>query len=254
MTLRAEIGRLKRKVAPTQTARELQRLWTLPDYQAGETTLVAPSLNFTFGRSVVMQYRAIFEERVYDFSPGHDSPIIIDCGANIGLAIRYWQGRWPGARIIAYEADPKICAVLRRNVTGAEIVEAAVWTKDTKLTFASEGGDAGRIGSGDLEVPAIRLRDRLRREPHIDLLKLDIEGAETEVLLDCGQDLGGVERIFVEYHSFTHHRQSLPDLLALLREAGYRVQVKHEWASPEPFKHQPEQYGMDLQLDIWAYR
>ncbi|MBK9174775.1 MAG: FkbM family methyltransferase, partial [Flavobacteriales bacterium] len=71
-------------------------------------------------------------------------------------------------------------------------------------------------------VPSVKLRDVLISNGTVDLLKVDIEGAETEVLLDCGDALGGVQRLYVEYHSFRNRPQRLHELLALLAAQGFR--------------------------------
>ncbi len=51
-------------------------------------------------------------------------------------------------------------------------------------------------------VRTVRLADYLIGD-RIDLLKIDIEGAEVPVLEDCAARLDWVDRVFVEYHSFT---------------------------------------------------
>src|SRR5207249_2138084 len=100
------------------------------------------------------------------------------------------------ARITAYEADPVLFTILDSNLNAndaadVERVHAALWTSSGELAFECEGGDSGRIASlrgasaGDPRmVPSLRLRDILAAEA-VDLLKIDIEGAEDDVLADC---------------------------------------------------------------------
>src|ERR1700741_4710485 len=76
------------------------------------------------------------------------------------------------------------------------------------------------------------MRDWLN-EP-IDLLKLDIEGAEFDVLKDCDDRLSIVKCLFVEYHSFASQRQRLPELFAMLRDAGFRVHVQKDYFRASP--------------------
>jgi hypothetical protein len=90
----------------------------------------------------------------------------------------------------------------------------------------------------------------------VDLLKLDIEGAETDVLLDCASILDRIDRIVVEYHSFVNEPQTLDRLLTLLSRAHFRTYVRSvnaEWPL-QPFLDVPVYYGMDLQLYIYAFR
>jgi hypothetical protein len=88
----------------------------------------------------------------------------------------------------------------------------------------------------------------------VDFLKIDIEGAETETLKDCADRLGNVENLFVEYHSFDGERQTLDTLIGILAGAGFRLHVHSPNASPQPFVHRDLNAGMDLQLNIFAFR
>lgn len=242
--------------------RERYRLARLPRYSATTTTLLGRRIAIVDAASFLVDVEEIFRRRVYDFAPAGEAPRIIDCGANIGLATIFLKQRFPRARVAAFEPDPAICAALRGNVaafalTDVAVEQAAVWTANTALQFRREGAHSGRIARGDdpgsfVEVPAVRLRDLLRAP--VDLLKLDIEGAETEVLLDCRGSLSAVSALFVEYHSRTGEPQTLDTLLAVLRGAGFRYHVTPAQVSPHPFLERPLSHGMDLQLNIYAFR
>ncbi len=136
------------------------------------------------------------------------------------------------------------------------LVPAALWSSAGQLPFLSEGADAGRLAhvqeQETTSVACVRLRDYLN-EP-VDLLKLDIEGAETEVLRDCHDALACVSRVFVEYHSFVGQPQTLPSLLGILTDAGFRLHLQPSLVSPQPFMERIIQVGMDHQLNIFAWR
>jgi hypothetical protein len=74
-------------------------------------------------------------------------------------------------------------------------------------------------------VRTVRLRDYL--DQPIEFLKLDIEGAEVPVLLDCSDRLEQVEHLFVEYHSFIGLPQPLDCLISILRSAGFRFYARN---------------------------
>ena len=206
-------------------------------------------------------YTEIFEREIYRFRSKTEQPYIIDCGANIGLSVSYFKQHYPQARILAFEADETIFGVLSRNVArlgyqNVELVCRAVWNSETSLNFMNEGADGGRLsGPSDAKdnvVKTIRLRDYLQGP--VDFLKLDIEGAETDVLEDCADVLGNVDCMFVEYHSFAERPQTLHKLTSILAAAGYRLHIHPENASPQPFLSREVYGGMDLQLNVFAFR
>ena len=104
----------------------------------------------------------------------------------------------------------------RRGIEDVELINKAVAHGVTEVAFHREGADAGRIhalaeSKAELRVPAIELDELITG--NVDLLKLDIEGAETDVLCAC-QRLHRVEQIFVEYYSFADSPQSHHQLMA----------------------------------------
>ncbi len=102
------------------------------------------------------------------------------------------------------------------------------------LNFSASGNLGGslthnKLGqevseNNSLPVSAIRLYDLLDKE--IDFLKIDIEGAEIEVLKDCEDRLKNVVNIFVEYHSNPNDKQELDAVLSILTNAGFRYDIK----------------------------
>jgi FkbM family methyltransferase len=249
--------------APTLSGRKwrtryaLARLGQLTPHSAGVAHLGDLDLRYTHPQSLVAQYRAIFQNECYRFDLDADRvrPLIVDCGANIGIATLYWKLLYPQARIVAFEPDPEIAIALRSNIALArvnvEIIEAAVWTQSGQERFSRLGAGAGRFGDGE-PVPTVRLLDYLG--DHVDFLKIDIEGAEVDVLADCEQALSYVDRLFVEYHAFSGQAQRLDVLISLLTRAGYRLYIQSEFCPCPPFTSEEQHLGMDLQLNIYARR
>src|SRR6185436_14625504 len=99
-----------------------------------------------------------------------------------------------------------------------------------RLTFFSDQADAGALaatatpeGSRDrttITVDSIRLREWLERED-VDLLKLDIEGAELAVLQDVESALHSVAAIHLEVHDLNPARRLLPECASILDRAGF---------------------------------
>jgi hypothetical protein len=98
----------------------------------------------------------------------------------------------------------------------------------------------------------VRLRDFL--DSPVDLLKLDIEGAGTDVLLDCANRLTDVGAVFVEYHSFAGSEQRLDVLLSSLKSAGFRVLIQTEMCPPQPLIERRNYLGIDLQWNVFGVR
>ena len=182
------------------------------------------------------QWDDIFVKRTLAFTSATPSPRILDCGANVGLASLFFRRLYPDARITAFEADPAVFAMLDANLraNGAGSVEArqvALWTSTGTVTFQCEGSDSGMISSlpgavaGRAQtVPSLRLRDVLEEGP-VDLLKLDIEGAEDIVLADCEPALQGVKAIVMDLHEFDPRVRQAPRVLELLSRAGFSYAI-----------------------------
>ncbi len=208
-------------------------------------------------------YQEIFVEEVYRFPNTSPSPFIIDCGSNIGVSVIWFKQNYPQAKVIAFEPDKEIFNALKQNVerfgfTDIELNNKAIWISNDELSFVSEGGLSGKISdtgsnaSNIIRVRAQRLKDYLNRP--VDFLKIDIEGAEYEVLKDCKEELKNVKYLFVEYHSAENQDQKLDEILQILTSAGLRYHIKEAYTSEKPFMSRPAMVGMDLQLNIFAYR
>ena len=191
------------------------------------------------------QWDDIFIHQSLDFACEVAEPRILDCGANIGLASLYFKRRYPHARVTAFEPDPRLAAICRSNLAFSDVVrhvdvkESAVWTTDGTLEFICEGTDSGAIASLDQNVEgpvapvsSVRLRDWLD-EP-VDLLKLDIEGAEVPVLRDCSDRLANVRAMLIDLHEFNPDRRQTGSLFDLLVSARFLFDVRD--VTPLPWR------------------
>lgn len=235
-TARRLAGQAKRHLFPSPEVAAWQRACEqaelVPRHTPGTIELMGYRLRYADLLTLCPQWHDLFVAGAYHFQAASPAPRILDCGANLGLASLYFKRLYPKARITAYEADPEIHALLRDNLAAneagdTEAVQAAVWTREGTLDFRCEGADSGAVDgvAGDLTgtvraVPCLRLRDVLEREP-VDLLKLDVEGAEGEILADCAGALGQVRALIAEMHEFTPGRRRAPEILSLLSAAGF---------------------------------
>lgn len=266
----SRIKRCYRSVLPNKESlieSEIVRLSKFPPGVCGSTSIFGGKFEFTDARSFLHQYKYLFNGKKCLFAALNTPPCIIDCGANIGVSIMWWKHLYPNAQIIAFEADPKIFAVLERNcadLTGVTLYNAAIWNSNSRMPFEALGGEGGRvIESGDpfdrakvCEVETIRLRDFLLKNlPNgCDFLKLDIEGAEVVVLDDCRDIVSSAEHIFLEYHSFFHKKQSLGEIFTTLENAGFRIHVHVELPSPSPFFQLLKLNRKDLRVHLFCFK
>lgn len=141
-------------------------------------------------------------------------------------------------------------------------MQRAVANASGTLAFQCIGADSGRLqvegASGEkadsavVHVETIRLDDLIANE-QVDFLKIDIEGAETDVICSSHK-LDQVSQIFIEYHSFIDAPQHLSLLLSTLEKAGFRYYINRIYAPTNPYLQITDNQSMDLQLSIFATR
>lgn len=138
-----------------------------------------------------------------DFSPS----VIVDAGAYIGDTAAYYASRFPNAKVIALEPNPNSAALARYNLLDygerVVVIEAALWSTTGKLSFAGDFTGAGIAQTSEISVQGYSLVDLIKTLSinKIDLMKIDIEGAEYEVLNDGeGKWLNNVKIIAIELH------------------------------------------------------
>jgi FkbM family methyltransferase len=211
--------------------------------------------------SVSYQIKEYFSDERMKFTTPSKSPLIVDCGANVGVSVIYFKQLFPSAKIIAFEPDPTIASYFKKNIAENKIndvhlSEKAVWKNNDGINFGIEGADGGSIffeGEKKIHIPTIRLRDLLAEHKIIDLLKIDIEGAEVEVIRDCDDTLKNVKNLFIEYHSWISNKQDLDILLNTLSKNGFRYYIHSiGFQAEKPFMNINSYNGMDVQLDIYA--
>lgn len=241
----------------------LYKISKIKRYQKFHTTVIGKDMKVADSKSFLAAYREIFEHEIYKFHTHSDNPLIIDCGANIGLSVIYFNKLYPNSKIIAFEPDEKIFKILEYNtssfsVKNLELIKKGLSnTKDVTIFF-SEGADGSRIAIKEdkkniTEIKTTRLIDYLDNQ--VDFLKIDIEGAEYCVLQDCKNALSKVQNLFIEYHSFVNQEQRLDEILKILKIAGFRYYINQSGTSlRSPFVQKRSDLSMDLQLNIFAYR
>jgi len=184
---------------------------------------------------MVLRDVLVLGEYAIDFAV--DPETIVDLGSHAGFSVLDLADRFPRARIVAVEADPRTLQKLRRNVEGlAEVVHAAAAPADGTTEFLQDDlgwlskavGEQDAAGGATVRVPALSLESICRRAgvERIDLLKIDIEGAEWDVLTAYPR-LGEIGEVVGELHEdlIPVSRQ---EFFAMLGEAGFEPGAERE--------------------------
>ncbi len=209
--------------------------------------------------SFLSMYEEIFIHEIYKLPAKEKEIRILDLGANIGLSAVYFKRSYPLAKVVAYEADPTIYKHLEKNVSGfsgIEIHNAAIWDSDGTLFFKPEGADGGRVTSSEPNAESVTATDirKVLKGESFNLIKMDIEGAESVVLPACEGLLMNTQYLFCEYHNFHAEEQKLDVLLAFLRKEGFRYIIQSINKTIQPFVKRNVINGFDMQLNIFAWK
>jgi FkbM family methyltransferase len=151
-------------------------------------------------------YIDVMIKREYDLDYPFEPEIIVDAGANVGISSRWFASRFPRATIIAVEFEPSNFALLVRNTRDeprVHPVHAALWPTPAQIGVAESAVPTSeyRAANGG-SISAVTVSQLMEQFalPRIDLLKLDIEGAECEVLTASEDWIDDVRMIVAELH------------------------------------------------------
>lgn len=187
-------------------AHYLRRKFTIPVKYANQPIVVR-------GRtSDVTVFYEIFALRIYKI-PKTEITSIIDLGANVGYASIYFAHFCPNAHIIAVEPEHSNYQTLvenTQNLTNISCVHAAIWPQETELTLQNPSAPNWSFHYKETEnmlngpviktqtIPGLMKKFELSR---VNLLKIDIEGAEKNLFASDTGWLGYVDCLQIEIHS-----------------------------------------------------
>jgi FkbM family methyltransferase len=216
-------------------------------------------------KAFLYSVKELFVEEIYKFKAQDDTPYIIDCGSYIGTSILFFKTQYPNAKILAFEPDNSNFELLNNNIKNwdlkdIEIQNAAIWIDNLGVNFIADGNMASKIDESNntahnenQKTKSVRLKDLLTEK--IDFLKIDIEGAEYEVLVDCESKLSFVENLFIEYHGNYNEMYKLNKILNILIENNFKYYIKEAGVTFEhPFYERENIYDFNIQLNIFAFK
>jgi len=168
--------------------------------------------------------------------PDQARDLVVDGGAHVGTFTAMAAGT--AQQVLAVEAHPTTAALLRGNVArnhleNVEVVEAALWPERGTVSFQAEGqsSSASVIGAGesagDVEVTTLTLDDLVAEHGPIDLLKLDVEGAEHRLLHETPDGVfADVRSLVGELHLWAGGDDAEAAFAWRLEALGYVVEVR----------------------------
>jgi FkbM family methyltransferase len=180
-----------------------------------------------------------------DYGAIPDDAVVIDLGANIGVFTIYATTTARSVRVYAYEPSPDFCAVLKENVHLNQRNESV---RCFNHAVASEVGDRYLdVRGGKFFFPTLISTTNNERQEHVlvrcttlaqimesnhlehvDLLKMDCEGAEYEILyptpLSC---LKRISKIRMEYHNLDSGEHHVGGLKRFFAQNGFAVTHQH---------------------------
>lgn len=180
--------------------------------------------------------------------------VFVDVGANMGYFSLLWAGINPSGRVIGFEAAPRNITLFQKNVAINNLSDRITIIPKAAGHYAGEiafdigpaeqtgwGGISASSTSNSISVPVVRLDAELA-DLEIDVLKIDVEGADTWVLYGCEQLLKKkkIHRIFFEQNKKRIQELGirLNEAEIFLRDLGYTCtpfgKGRTEWmAMPE---------------------
>lgn len=198
----------------------------------GQKIILRSNANHTNDYGVAYE---VFVSRLYDLPQeleGIDIRKVVDIGANSGYTVLNWLDNFPGCEVIAIEAHPRNVAAIRRNLAlnnledRVEVITGAAGNEDGHVMLTDAGSGASHMGLArdcpEIEVEMFDVFERLKGQK-IDLLKIDIEGAEFPLLADPRFHEWKPKAVILEWHLLDELPDAKELATSVFTERGYRI-------------------------------
>jgi FkbM family methyltransferase len=169
----------------------------------------------------------LFYRQVYRLRALPEEGVILDVGANIGLAAAWFAFHNPGRPIHCFEPLAANAAVIRLNCPHARVVEAAVGSRRDRVRLNVDPDQVMassipcRWQTKEVEFDVLPLDEYVAAQAidGVALLKIDAEGMEVEILKGAQATLPKICRVAMETHGEATHAE----VLRLLGDAGFHI-------------------------------
>jgi FkbM family methyltransferase len=195
----------------------------------------------------------IFLRKDYNFNYKKDNPVIIDCGANIGMAVLFLKRKYPDSRIFAFEPNPVAFELLRKNVSVNNLENVSCYNVgvagdegELNLYVESENDEGSLVGSllaerGGKDIFKVRV-EKLSKyilEHRPELIKMDIEGGEVAVVEELAKTnaLAIPQEIILEYHhKINGQKARLSGFLKTFENFGFDYNLITDYRNPNDYQ------------------
>ncbi len=200
--------------------------------------------------------KEIFLNQIYTFTKNTDQKIrnsnggvIIDIGANIGIATAYFKDKYPQTKLIAIEASPINYSQLVKNIEinqfqNIETINCFISNSSNKIKFYHNiDKPGGSFGEGakskesknliEFEVGTQYLSSIINGLKNI-AIKIDVEGAEYEILKDLAKSKNICEVLEITVEVSTRNQadyDSLNDVLHDFSDLGFEPRIISDYSS-----------------------
>jgi FkbM family methyltransferase len=202
--------------------------------------------------SINYLFNEIFISNQYYFKSSKKSPLILDCGANIGMSVLYFKRLFSDSKIIAFEANPHAFKLLENNmrinkIKNVQLHNIALYDRETEIPFFI-GDNIGTLvgslsnergGNTEMKIQAQKLSDYLKDIENVDLIKMDVEGAEINIVHDLFESstINKTREYIIEYHhNMNGDKSLLSSFLQKFESNGFNYSIKATFSNIHSFQ------------------
>lgn len=192
-------------------------------------------------------YSEVFEELEYDIDVNNDAPLIFDCGAHIGVAAVFFVTKYPNSKILAFEPNPSSVVYFRQNASRylesnqITLHQVALGAK-SEIVQLSPTKEAGSLlasthfkyAGPSVPVQCHTLSSYLNEHTKVDLIKVDVEGAEWDIIQDLidSNSLNKIDNLVVEFHERPEDSGKTNTFVSLISSHGYINSIRSQKSVP----------------------
>lgn len=190
------------------------------------------------GTSDIACYRQIFMDGEYEIPIPFEPKIILDLGANIGLFALRMQEKFQHCRIIAVEPEIGNFKQLQKNTHKLKNIKTynkAIWSHSGELfiemsTNLGEWGASTTTSPSNQKIEAITINNLFELESIelIDVVKIDIEGAEEKVFENAEEWISKTRIIIIELHDWKTPGSSNPFIRSISKLENFSISQSGE--------------------------